>query len=125
MDRGTSAMIDMRAESTLRGTGPMLRRAGRTRRHLELRRGARTSAHPRKPIGTRQLPAPERTDDGRIRILIADDHEIVRQGLRGFLELDPELEVVGDAANGAQAVRLAHRLRPDLVLMDLVMPELD
>jgi two-component system, NarL family, response regulator LiaR len=78
-------------------------------------------------IDTRaQSTLPEaRTDDGRVRVLIADDHEIVRQGLRAFLELDPALDVVGDAANGRQAVRLAHRLRPDVVLMDLSMPELD
>src|SRR5919197_743311 len=60
-----------------------------------------------------------------IRVLIADDHEVVRQGLRTFLELDPELEVVGEAADGREAVRLAHRLRPDVVLMDLLMPGLD
>ena len=60
-----------------------------------------------------------------IRVLVADDHEVVRQGLRTFLELDPELEVAGDAADGREAVRLAHRLRPDVVLMDLLMPELD
>ncbi len=60
-----------------------------------------------------------------IRILIADDHEVVRQGLRVSLGVDPDLEVVGEAADGAEAVRLAHRLHPDLVLMDLLMPELD
>ena len=60
-----------------------------------------------------------------IRILIADDHEVVRQGLRTFLELDPELDVVGEAADGREAVHLAQRLRPDVVLMDLLMPELD
>jgi NarL family two-component system response regulator LiaR len=100
-------------------------RAERTRRHLKLRRGTRAPDTSRKTIGTRPVPSPQRADQGRIRILIADDHEIVRQGLRTFLELDPTLEVVGDAANGTQAVRLAHRLRPDVVLMDLVMPEMD
>ena len=60
-----------------------------------------------------------------IRVLIADDHEVVRQGIRVSLAVDPELEVVGEAADGAEAVRLAHRLLPDLVLMDLLMPELD
>jgi DNA-binding NarL/FixJ family response regulator len=60
-----------------------------------------------------------------IRILIADDHEVVRQGLRSFLEPDVELEVVGEAADGAEAVRMARRLRPDVVLMDLLMPGMD
>jgi DNA-binding NarL/FixJ family response regulator len=60
-----------------------------------------------------------------IRILIADDHAVVRQGLRTFLTLDPEFEVVGEAADGAEAVRVAHDARPDVVLMDLLMPEMD
>jgi two-component system, NarL family, response regulator LiaR len=60
-----------------------------------------------------------------IRVLIADDHEVVRQGLRTFLEIDPELEVVGEAGDGREAVTLAHRVHPDVVLMDLLMPELD
>jgi two-component system, NarL family, response regulator LiaR len=60
-----------------------------------------------------------------IRIVIADDHSVVRQGLRMFLELDPEMVIVGEAADGAEAVRLAHQLRPDIVLMDLLMPVMD
>jgi two-component system, NarL family, response regulator LiaR len=60
-----------------------------------------------------------------IRVLIADDHAVVRQGLRAFLEGDRGLEIVGEASNGAEAVRQAQRLRPDVVLMDLLMPEMD
>ena len=57
--------------------------------------------------------------------MITDDHKVVRHGLCGFLELDPELEVVGEASNGAEAVDLARRLEPDVVLMDLLMPVMD
>jgi NarL family two-component system response regulator LiaR len=57
-----------------------------------------------------------------IRILITDDHKVVRQGLKMFLQLDPELEVVGEAENGAEAIGRAHELKPDVILMDLLMP---
>jgi NarL family two-component system response regulator LiaR len=60
-----------------------------------------------------------------IRVLITDDHKVVRRGLRGFLELDPELEIVGEASNGEEAVVMSRRLEPDVVLMDLLMPGMD
>jgi DNA-binding NarL/FixJ family response regulator len=57
-----------------------------------------------------------------IRILIVDDHEVVREGLRSILETDPDFELVGEAADGGEAIRLAAELEPDIVLMDLSMP---
>jgi NarL family two-component system response regulator LiaR len=60
-----------------------------------------------------------------IRILVADDHTVVRQGLRMFLGLDPEFEIVGEAGDGAEALALARQFRPDVVLMDLLMPVMD
>jgi DNA-binding NarL/FixJ family response regulator len=60
-----------------------------------------------------------------ISVLIVDDHAVVREGLRTFLELQPGLDVVGEAGDGREAIDAARRLRPDVILMDLVMPELD
>jgi DNA-binding NarL/FixJ family response regulator len=60
-----------------------------------------------------------------IRVLVADDHAVVRDGLRAFLDLQDGIEVAGEAADGQEAVEQAERLRPDVVLMDLVMPRLD
>lgn len=60
-----------------------------------------------------------------IRILIADDHSVVRQGLRMFLGMDPSFEIVGEAADGSEALRVARALKPDVVLMDLLMPVMD
>ena len=60
-----------------------------------------------------------------IRLVIADDHLVVRAGLRAMLGAHPDVDVVGEATTGAQAVDLAGRLRPDVVLMDLRMPEVD
>lgn len=62
---------------------------------------------------------------GRIKLLIADDHPVVRMGLRGMLDGQEDFEVVAEVENGAQAVEAAERLRPDVVLMDLRMPEMD
>jgi NarL family two-component system response regulator LiaR len=60
-----------------------------------------------------------------IRVLVVDDHAVVRQGLRTFLSLQDGIEVVGEAADGREAIAAARRLRPDVVLMDLVMPRVD
>ena len=60
-----------------------------------------------------------------LRVIVADDHPVVREGLRAMLDAEPDLEVVGEAGSGAEAVALAARLRPDVVLMDLRMPGTD
>jgi two-component system, NarL family, response regulator LiaR len=60
-----------------------------------------------------------------IRVLIVDDHAVVREGLRSFLDLQDGMEIVGEAGDGAEAVAAAERLRPDVVMMDLVMPNVD
>ncbi|MFC7364336.1 MULTISPECIES: response regulator [Bhargavaea] len=60
-----------------------------------------------------------------IRVLLADDHEMVRIGVSAYLQVQPDMEVVGEASNGREAVELALRLRPDIILMDMVMPEMN
>jgi two-component system, NarL family, response regulator LiaR len=60
-----------------------------------------------------------------VRVLIVDDHAVVRQGLRIFLDMDDDIITVGEAANGAAAIKLAHELQPDVILMDLLMPIMD
>lgn len=64
-------------------------------------------------------------DDKRIRVLLVDDHQVVRRGLRTFLEIQDDIEVVGEASDGAEGVAGAEELRPDVVLMDIKMPGTD
>jgi DNA-binding NarL/FixJ family response regulator len=61
----------------------------------------------------------------QIRVVLVDDHAVVRSGLRAFFDLLDDIEIVGEAANGREAIALAAELRPDVVLMDLLMPEMD
>jgi two-component system response regulator NreC len=61
----------------------------------------------------------------RIRILLVDDHAVVRHGFRMILEAQPDMEIAGEAGNGREAVRLAEELKPDIVVMDVAMPELN
>ena len=65
------------------------------------------------------------TDTVTIRILIADDHAMVREGIRSFIQVNPDLEVVGEAADGVDAVEQALALQPDVILLDIMMPRLD
>jgi two-component system, NarL family, response regulator LiaR len=62
---------------------------------------------------------------GKIRILIADDHAVVREGTRRVLEQEPDMEVVGEAGDGEEAVNLATSLKPDVTIMDISMPKMD
>jgi NarL family two-component system response regulator LiaR len=65
------------------------------------------------------------SEPGKIRIVVVDDHAIIRAGLRAMLGIVPDMEVVGEAATGLEAVDLAEKLKPDVILIDLVMPEMD
>lgn len=71
-----------------------------------------------------QWTEPVNDEEGPIRVLLVDDHSVVRRGLRGFLELLKDFDVVGEAENGREGVAAAERLAPDVILMDLLMPEM-
>lgn len=64
-------------------------------------------------------------DDKKIRVIIVDDHDMVRRGLASFLSITPDMELVGEASNGEEAVQLCGQVHPDIVLMDLMMPRMD
>lgn len=67
----------------------------------------------------------QKENAGIIRVLVVDDHAIIRKGIRAVLDLIPDVELVGEAENGAQAVKLVSEMNPDVILMDLVMPEIN
>lgn len=67
----------------------------------------------------------DRSDQPAIRVLIVDDHRVVRDGLEALISAEPGMCVVGSAGDGAEAIQLAKRLKPDIILMDLVMPHMD
>src|SRR6476469_1845182 len=71
------------------------------------------------------VPPGETGAAARITVLLADDHTILRQGIRALLETQPDMEVVGEAANGREALEMARRLRPLVILMDIAMPQLN
>ena len=72
------------------------------------------------------MPSPSLHDaDGTVRVLLADDHSVVRNELARILDAQPDMEVVGQAQDGRAAIELTRKLRPDAVLMDINMPELD
>jgi two-component system, NarL family, response regulator LiaR len=64
-------------------------------------------------------------ENSRIRVLVVDDHAIIRKGIRAVLEIVRDMEMVGEAENGIQAIQLDRELHPDVILMDLMMPEMD
>jgi DNA-binding NarL/FixJ family response regulator len=70
-------------------------------------------------------PSPAPRDDSTIRVLLADDHKLLREGLASLLKGEHGIEVVGHASNGREAVDLASKLHPDVVVMDISMPQLD
>src|SRR4029077_13264085 len=87
----------------------------------------RSEAHVFESICRSQVPPPTRRIEfmKKLRILLADDHVVMRTGLRALLERQPNLEVVGESENGRETVGLASSLRPDVVVMDVGMPVLN
>ncbi len=80
---------------------------------------------PPRPTEASSSSLPHSSSPPKIGVLIVDDHAVVRQGLRTFIDLQDDMQVVGEGENGAQAVELAGRTQPDIVLLDLVMPHMD
>jgi PAS domain S-box-containing protein len=102
-----------------------------TRMRLVAPRGHAQNAVPDKevaafaPVGARSIRGNDRVSADALRIVIVDDHAGVRSAIRDILNQRPQLSVVGDAANGFEAIAQAHTLRPDVILMDIAMPHMD
>jgi DNA-binding NarL/FixJ family response regulator/predicted Ser/Thr protein kinase len=86
-----------------------------------LQRSVRVSPAPDRPISPQPIAS---TASPKIKVLLVDDHAVVRQGLRTFLELQDDMTIVGEAANGVEAIERAKQVQPDIVLLDLVMPKM-
>jgi DNA-binding NarL/FixJ family response regulator len=76
------------------------------------------------PILVSMEAAAQKTGSGRARVLIADDHDLIRQALRAVIDEEPDMEVIGEACDGEQAVAMALELKPDAMVMDIQMPKL-
>ena len=92
-------------------------------------RGTSTTARPaavsQEPCGCPSIPSPGTNTDTVLRVLLVDDHQVMRQGLTGLMAGKPDIAVVGEASDGQQAIELARELRPDLIVMDVSMPKMD
>ncbi len=90
--------------------------------------GGTTSLSYSRAPSHRQMPEPVRSaaqaDDHSIRVLLVDDHRMLREGIIGLLENQPDIQVVGEAGDGETAIDLARRLHPDVILMDVTMPRM-
>ena len=106
-------------------TSLLSRDAGPQRRTTQLSRDERHVRACVIPPTARGILRPVTDSPARIRVLLVDDHAVVRRGLRGFLELQDDIEVVGEGEDGTQAVALAQQHHPDVILMDLLMPKMD
>ena len=78
-----------------------------------------------RPENLRPTQSTQREPDGKFRVLLVDDHAVMRNGLSSLLSMHPEIEIAGEAADGAEALEMARRIHPDVILMDINMPNMD
>ena len=114
--RDPHALDRARPELIVSDPDLMDRTSGRPQRPLDPPAAAKADASAQPSISSRSQ---------RLRVLLVDDHKIVREGLAGLLELEKDIEVVGQAADGEMAIQLARELQPDVVSMDITMPRMN